>query len=121
MATHTSTRRGILGAMAIAPIVIIAPAAAAAGSHAFERLLAADVVAKARFNSLPADLESTDERRFQAEVDRMIAASMHADEAVPTTWAEFARWVEHVSDEGHSSIGDANQTRLLDHVRRLAG
>lgn len=31
MATHTSTRRGILGAIAIAPVVIAAPAVAAFG------------------------------------------------------------------------------------------
>ncbi|GEM70931.1 hypothetical protein SAQ01S_06970 [Sphingomonas aquatilis NBRC 16722] len=48
MATHTSTRRGILSAMAIAPIVIAAPAAAASSSQ-FEtlRLEYLDVQARA--------------------------------------------------------------------------
>lgn len=120
MATTTS-RRALLGAMATAPMALVVPAAAmSAGSAEFRSVLGANEAAVRRFNGLPVMLEAEDEAAYERETELMISACIQADKAVPTTWQEFARWVEHVSDEGESLIDDDNAARLLSHVRRLA-
>lgn len=118
----TTSRRALLEAMIAAPVVIATPAIAmvATGSE-FQSALAANDAAVARFNALPVMLEVEDEAAYERETELMISACLRADKAVPTNWQEFARWVEHISDGGESVIDDDNASRLVAHVRRLAG
>lgn len=123
MANLTSTRRTMLSAMALAPIAISIPASAIASTstpNQFQALMNETDAAARRFNSLPVDLEERDGAAYQREEDRMISASSRADAAMPGDWSEFARWVEHIMDQGQSSISEKNADRLLLHVRRLS-
>lgn len=90
---------------------------AASSTPSFDEAMSANDVAAARFNSLPATIEGT--AAFEHEEQLLFAAGRAADAAVPTTWAEFARWAEHVCDGGANAVDDDNAERLLAHVRRL--
>ncbi|MBW6528701.1 hypothetical protein KZ813_17805 [Sphingomonas sp. RHCKR7] len=92
---------------------------AASATTSFDGAMAANAAAVARFSSLPATLEQDDPAQYEAEVQRLIAASRAADAATPTSWGDFGRWVEHLSDDGANTIDDDNAARLLAHVRRL--
>ncbi|WP_267395010.1 MULTISPECIES: hypothetical protein [unclassified Sphingomonas] len=125
MQTDT-TRRALLGGASLASVTMIAPALAMSntaesigGRTAFRDVLEAADAARERFNSLPADLETADEAQHEREIEHMLAASRRADAAVPATWEEFARWVEHVTDDGHSCMSELNADRMLAHTRRL--
>ena len=89
-------------------------------SAAFGAAIGASVAANARFNSLAGDLETTDRTRHEAEMKLLGEATRRADKAEPTTWQEYTRLLEHMTDNGLSQIDDDNATRLLDHARRLA-
>lgn len=123
MADLSFTRRSMLSAMAVAPVVIAVPTMAAVntGSAEFNAIFAANDAAVRRFNSLPPTLEAEDEAEHQREQRMMIEASLQADRAIPTTWQELCRWIEHVSSDGESTIDEDNTARLLGHVKRLAG
>lgn len=116
-----TSRRALLGAMVAAPVVTATPAIAiVAADSEFQSALAANDAAVGRFNALPAMLEVENRAAYERETELMISACLRADKAVPTNWQEFARWVEHISDDGESVIDDDNAARLLAHVRRLA-
>lgn len=116
-------RRHIIGGAAALPIIAIATPAMAAGvnldSAAFRALLDVADAQRDRFNSLPHDLELTDEAQHTHELGLMLAASRAADRAIPTNWQEYTRLIEHMTDQGLSSIDDDNAERLLEHARRL--
>jgi hypothetical protein len=118
-------RRHIIGGAAALPAIVIAscgatPAIASGGSPTFRLLLDRADTARERFNNLPVDLEIADEARHEREMDLLIDTSRAADRAVPMNWQEYTRLIEHMTDDGLSSISDDNATRLLDHARRLA-
>lgn len=92
---------------------------AASAPTSFDEAMAANAAAVARFSSLPVTLEQNQPAQYEAEVQRLFAASRAADAATPTSWADFGRWVEHLSDDGANTIDDDNAARLLAHVRRL--
>jgi len=92
---------------------------ASRSASSFDEAMAGYAAAVARFRSLPETLEEDEPERQETEVQRLIAASRFADAAMPTSWCEFGRWVEHLSDDGANTIDDDNAERLLAHVRRL--
>ena len=123
---NQTTRRAMLGATGLATVALIAPALAAspaptrsADSMAFSAVLDAADAARERFNALPADTEAMQGALYERELQCMLSTSRRGDAAVPTTWEEYARWLEHVSDEGMSTIDEDNVERLLAHTRRL--
>jgi len=85
----------------------------------FAAAMSANQAARDRFNSLPTNMESDDPAAFQAETANLFAALGAADHAVPGTWAEFVRLLEHVSAGGTDHIDGDNAARLVDHARRL--
>ncbi|KQM62697.1 hypothetical protein ASE75_13800 [Sphingomonas sp. Leaf17] len=124
--TTQTTRRGLIGGAGLAGVALFDPFSASAastgpdaGSMAFRAALDANDAAKRRFNSLPADLETTDEEQFKREEDSMTAAVTHADAAVPTTWGEYTRLIEHMTDGGHFGIDGGNAKRLTEYAKRL--
>ena len=125
MSAAPLNRRALIGGAGIAAVALATPLAAGAASAApqssrFASLMRANAAAVHRFNTLPEDLETRDRAAFEAEEERMHEAYRLAACASPSTWQEFARWIEHVSDEGHSAIDEEDVDRLLAHVRRLA-
>ncbi len=120
---HETTRRALIGGAGLAAAALAAPVIAAAapahGSAAFRAALDANDAARKRFNNLP-DIEDTHPAQYRRETDAMLEASRQADRAVPTSWQEYARLLEHMTDNGLSAIDDDNGARLLDHARRLA-
>lgn len=118
-----TTRRALLGGAGLASVALIAPAIAVAEHPAyntFSRTLAHADATREHFNHLPADLELTNEAEYERQSETMLAASRAADAATPSTWAEFARWVEHATDQGRSNLTAINDDRMLAHVRRLS-
>lgn len=87
----------------------------------FAVTMAAQDAARARFNSLPPSMEGDDLAAFEREEEQMLEASRAADRAVPTSWAEFTRLLEHMSAGGTDHIDGDNAARLVDHARRLLG
>ncbi len=118
------TRRAALSG-AVASVAIVGAAAATTmpvttGCPAFAWLMRAYDAAEQRFHAQDRDLEIRDPAKFEAEVELMIAASQRADEAVPTTWREYAELFEHMVDDGDSALSELNANRLRAHTRRLA-
>lgn len=95
-------------------------AAAAPTSAAFNAAIDAAVAASARFNALPENLEVDDRATHEAEMTILGNATQAADMAIPTTWQEYTRLIEHMTDNGLSTIDDDNGARLLAHARRLS-
>lgn len=119
MDTITS-RRALLGAVALAPMLIAAPAVAAtSGNPVFTRMLDASDAARLRFDNLPDNLERDDPDAFEREEDALNDAANAAWKAVPTTWSEFTRLFSHVTHDGKDGLDDEWAASLLDHARRL--
>lgn len=97
----------------------MASSAVSLPSQAFAAAIGAAEAAANRFNSVATDLEARDPAAYKEIEEAMLAASRAADAAIPVTWDDFARWVEHVMDAGLSGISEANESRLLAHTRRL--
>lgn len=70
-----------------------------------------------RFNSLPDDADDTPE--YEQASQAMCEASDRADQAVPTSWTEFARLLSHMASGGQTGIDEDNANRLMLHARRL--
>jgi hypothetical protein len=122
VAFNTHTRRGIIGAMALAPMMAAVPAIAATAVHApseFARLKARSDAARARFNTLPEDLEYTDEPAFRREEKLMHDATGDYDHAVPTNWNELVSAMENAIGDG-TYPGREICDRLIGHARRLS-
>lgn len=92
----------------------------ASPTSSFDEAMKANDAAVARFNSLPATIEEGTDA-FEREEQLLFAAGRAADAAVPTSWTDFGRWVEHLCADGANAIDDDNARRLLSHVRRLLG
>jgi hypothetical protein len=89
-------------------------------SAAFRDALDAADAVREHFNALPEDLENADPVRHEAEMVALGDATHNGDRAVPATWQEYARLIEHMSDGGLSAIDDDNGKLLLEHARRLS-
>ncbi|MDP1026284.1 hypothetical protein Q5H91_03595 [Sphingomonas sp. KR1UV-12] len=125
MSAAPLNRRALIGGAGIAAVALATPLVAGAAPATpqpsrFASLIRANEAAVHRFNTLPEYLETRDRAAFEAEEERMHEAYRLAAYASPTTWPEFACWIEHVSDGGHSAIDDEDVERLLAHTRRLA-
>lgn len=96
----------------------IKPVPSSTGNH-FEKAMAANDAAVARFNALPKSLENDDPAAFAQEEDRLLEGLRLADRAVPTSWSELERWVTHITNDGKADVDRDNAVRLLAHVRRL--
>lgn len=121
------TRRGLLGAAAIA-----APAAAfrialgvgrAASAQATPfRLAAADYHrTKARFEALDHDFARRDPAAYAQEESRFLLSVRRVDATPCADWHEFAEAFEIACDQGDSVPSDELVFKLLDDCRRLAG
>lgn len=88
-------------------------------SSTFAAAMDANEAARESFNSLPTHLEGDDPVAFQAETAKLFEALGAADHAVPGTWAEFTRLLDHMCDGGASNIDGDNAERLLVHAHRL--
>ncbi|WP_210359304.1 hypothetical protein [Sphingomonas beigongshangi] len=85
----------------------------------FAAAMAANEAARDHFNSLPANLESVDSAAFEVETAKLFEALGAADHAVPSTWTEFVRLLDHMCDGGECNIDGDNAERLLIHARRI--
>ncbi len=85
----------------------------------FAAAMACHEAARDRFNSLPTDLEGSDPTTFEAETAKLLEALGTADQAVPSTWTEFTRLLDHMCDGGANNIDGDLAQRLLMHARRL--
>ncbi|WP_203310303.1 hypothetical protein [Sphingomonas beigongshangi] len=85
----------------------------------FAAAMSANEAARDHFTSLPANLESVDPAAFEAETAKLFEALRVADHAVPNTWAEFVRLLDHMCDGGACNIDGDNAERLLIHARRI--
>ena len=132
MATQT-TRRALIGGAGLAGVALIAPALRAATAPAFlsataghrsptkfAQLHARSNAARARFNSLPEDLEHTNPVLFAREEVLMHDATDAFDHAAPTNPSELVIAMENLIGGGSHS-GRELIAELIGHARRLAG
>lgn len=121
---HIATRRGILGTIALAPVAIAIPAAASsdfAGSVSpVMRAYAHNKAAISRFCALDLMLEKKNPSLYQAEVERMIAASHALFDTEPRDMADMAALIDAASEGGADMIDSDMVAILLGHARRLA-
>lgn len=120
MADFSFTRRSIMSAMAVAPVVIAAPAVASTQSP-FRIAEAQYRAAIARFNSLPKDLERADPDRYEKEERRYLDATRAVDRAPCQTWEEFADAFTIACDDGESLPNEDLVYKMLADIRRLRG
>ncbi len=86
-------------------------------SETFCALLDAHDDAVHRFNAVPDDGRVTPE--YEEACQAMSEALDRADKAVPTSWPEFARLLDHMACGGQTGIDEDNANRLMLHARRL--
>ena len=86
-------------------------------SETFCALLDAHDDAVHKFNALPDDADGTPE--YEQASQTMCEASDRADQAIPTSWPEFARLLSHMASSGQTGIDEDNANRLMLHARRL--
>jgi hypothetical protein len=126
MTAHTqTTRRALIGGAGLVGVAMIAPALQAAAMATdrpteFARLKARSDAARARFNTLPDDLEYTNETAFRHEEKLMHDATGDYDHAVPTNWSELVSAMENAIGDG-TYPGREICDRLIGHARRLNG
>lgn len=116
MATPTHTRRALFGAMAIAPIVVAAPALVqATGPSAFRLAFDANLAAEKRYNSLSEQLTDAED---EAEYARMALAYDRMISAQPSTWPEFVEKYEYLANAGYD-MSPRDVRRQMSEVRLL--
>lgn len=112
------SRRQILAAAVIAPAALAVPSLASSQSP-FRLAEGRYHAAARRFNSLPPNLETDDERRFLDEEARYLRASRAVDSAYIADWQELADAFEHACDYGTSTPSEQIVMKLLNDARRL--
>lgn len=118
MATYTSTRRGILGAIAIAPVVIAAPAAALAGTDRHGAWLAERGRLLAYANSVDCESEAFDRACLaMGSLERRI---MHTPAANVVEAKAKLRFAAVLDAEGSQLAGDDAAEIMVDIAPFLA-
>jgi hypothetical protein len=116
------SRRGILGAIAIAPIsAAIAPVTAASDHPTpFRQAEARYWAATERFNTYGGKLELRDPDAFRHEQEAYLATVTAVDEAPVADWQEFAAQFDIACDGGESLPNEELLFKLLADAKRLA-
>jgi len=116
------SRRALFGFMGLAGVAVAMPAiVVGAVRHTpteFAKLHALSEAAKARFNSLPEDLEYTDPAWFAREEQAFHEASEALDYATPSNLSELVIAMEHTIGDGSTGTRD-RRDRLIQHARDL--
>lgn len=127
---YSATRRGMLTAFVALPALAAAvpatamgmrPAVAAPNDHSpVMAAIKAELAACYRYDSLPADLESTDPIAHAAEEQRLNAAWDHLIAAEPESWDDLIAQVSHLTNEAEFGLKDEQTAMILRRMRRLA-
>lgn len=117
MATYAHTRRAMLGAIAIAPVMLSVPASAAPSP--FRQAENAYRAAVSRFNAIPHDLELTNPDLYDIEEGAFISAVRAVDAAPAATAQEFVDAFLIATDNGQSLITEEVLMKLIADAKRI--
>lgn len=116
--SFSATRRGMLAGLSAIPAVLLAGQPIQPSSP-FQRALAINRAAEARFNNLPGEMERASPKAYDLEQDRYIATWDAVFDAEPANWSEFVKKLEFVCEDGDCGLNEDQAARLLADAKRL--